>query len=149
MIAAYAPATVSNVACGFDVLGFALDEPGDVVMAEPSSAPGVSITEITGDDGRLSREPGRNTAGAAVLALLEHLQTRSGVTLTLRKGLPLESGIGSSGASAVAAVVAVNEMLGRPVGWERLLTCAMAGEEAGCGASHPDNVAPALLGGFV
>ena len=64
MIAAYAPATVSNVACGFDVLGFALDEPGDVVMSEPADAPGVTIKAIEGDDGRLPTDRMRNTAGA-------------------------------------------------------------------------------------
>ncbi len=148
-VAAYAPATVSNVACGFDVLGFALDEPGDVVFAAPSDTPGVTITDIVGDGGRLSREVSRNTAGAAVQALVDYLQTTRGVALTIHKGLPLESGIGSSGASAVAAVVAANELLGRPVGSDVLLACAMAGEQAGCGAPHPDNVAPALLGGFV
>jgi homoserine kinase len=149
MIGAFAPATVSNVACGFDVLGFALDEPGDLVIAGPSDAPGVTIVDIVGDRGRLPRDARRNTAGAAVSALLSHLQTTRGVALTVHKGIPLESGIGSSGASAVAAVVAVNELLGRPVGTDVLLACAMAGEQAGCGAAHPDNVAPALLGGFV
>jgi homoserine kinase len=149
MIAAYAPATVSNVACGFDVLGFALDDPGDIVMAAPSDTPGVTILDVVGDGGRLTRDPRKNTAGAAVAALLDHLQTTRGVALTIHKGLPLESGIGSSGASAVAAVVAANELLGRPVGSEVLLACAMAGELAGCGAAHPDNVAPSLLGGFV
>lgn len=148
-IAAFAPATVSNVACGFDVLGFALDEPGDIVIAAPGDAPGVTIVDIAGDDGRLTRDVARNTASAAAAALLAHLETTRGVALTIHKGLPLESGIGSSGASAVAAVVAVNELLGRPVGSDVLLACAMAGERAGCGAAHPDNVAPALLGGFV
>jgi homoserine kinase len=149
VIAVFAPATVSNVACGFDVLGFALDEPGDVVMAEPANAPGVIIRAIEGDEGRLTMEPERNTAGAAALALLDRLQTRRGVALTIHKGIPLESGIGSSGASAVAAVVAVNELLGRPASTDVLVACAMAGERVGCGAQHPDNVAPALLGGFV
>jgi homoserine kinase len=149
MIAAYAPATVSNVACGFDVLGFALDEPGDIVMAAPSDTPGVTIADVVGDGGRLTRDPRKNTAGAAVAALLAHLATTRGVALTIHKGLPLESGIGSSGASAVAAVVAANELLGRPVTADVLLACAMAGEQAGCGAAHPDNVAPSLLGGFV
>jgi homoserine kinase len=149
MIAAFAPATVSNVSCGFDVLGFALDAPGDIVIAAPSPEPGVVIQAIEGDGGRLSRHVSRNTAGAAVEALLQHLQTPRGVALRIHKGLPLESGIGSSGASAVAAVVAVNELLGRPASTEALLTCAMQGEVAGCGAAHPDNVAPALLGGFV
>ncbi len=149
MIAAYAPATVSNVACGFDVLGFALDQPGDVVMAEPAEGPGVTIKAIHGDAGRLPTDPSRNTAGAAVAALLDHLQTTRGVALTIHKGLPLESGIGSSGASAVAAVVAASELLERPVATSVLLACAIAGERVGCGTAHPDNVAPALFGGFV
>jgi homoserine kinase len=84
-----------------------------------------------------------------VQALLSRLETTRGVSLTIQKGLPLASGIGSSGASAVAAVVAVNELLGRPASMELLLACAMAGEQAGCGAMHPDNVAPSLYGGFI
>jgi len=149
MIAAYAPGSVSNVACGFDVLGFALDEPGDIVVAAPQDGPGVTIAAIDGDAGRLPLDPARNTAGAAVMALLRRLETTRGVTLTIHKGLPLASGIGSSGASAVAAVVATNELLGRPASLDVLLACAMAGEQAGCGAMHPDNVAPSLYGGFV
>ena len=93
--------------------------------------------------------PRRNTASAAANALLAALGTRQGVSLVVHKGLPLASGVGSSGASAVAAVVAVNELLGRPAGLDLLLRCAMAGEQVGCGAMHPDNVAPALYGGFV
>lgn len=149
MIAVYAPGSVSNVACGFDVLGFALDEPGDIVVAAPMDASGVSIAAIHGDGGRLSTDLRKNTASAAVLALLQRLQTTRGVSLTIHKGLPLSSGIGSSGASAVAAVVAANELLGRPAPMEMLLECAMAGEQAGCGAIHPDNVSPSLFGGFV
>lgn len=149
MIAAFAPATVSNVACGFDVLGFALDTPGDVVIAEASTDPGVEIAEVEGDGGRLSREPERNTAGAAALALLRRLGAARGIRLRVHKGVPLASGVGSSGASAVAAVVAVNELLGRPAPVGVLLECAMHGEIAGCGAAHPDNVAPSLYGGFV
>lgn len=150
MIAAFAPATVSNVACGFDVLGFALETPGDVVAAEASAGePGVEIVAIEGDGGRLSRDPSRNTAGAAVEALLAALGAARAVRLTIHKGIPLASGVGSSGASAVAAVVAVNELLGRPAPLDVLIECAMRGEVAGCGAAHPDNVAPALYGGFV
>jgi homoserine kinase len=149
MIAVFAPGSVSNVACGFDVLGFALDEPGDVVSAAVQSESGVSIAAIHGDGGRLSLDPRRNTASAAVIALLQRLETTRGISLTLHKGVPLASGIGSSGASAVAAVVAANEVLGRPAPLQMLLECAMAGEAAGCGASHPDNVSPSLFGGFV
>ncbi len=149
MIAVYAPASVSNVACGFDVLGFALDEPGDVVIAAPQDESGVSITAIEGDEGRLPREVRKNTASAAVLALLQRLETTRGIALTIHKGIPLTSGIGSSGASAVAAVVAANELLGRPASMPLLLECAMAGEQAGCGSIHPDNVTPSLYGGFI
>lgn len=149
MITVFAPGSVSNVACGFDVLGFALDEPGDLVTAAPRAEMGVTIAAIHGDGGRLPLEPRRNTASAAVIALLQRLETTRGVTLTIHKGLPLASGVGSSGASAVAAVVAANELLGRPAPMEMLLECAMAGELAGCGAIHPDNVSPSLFGGFV
>jgi homoserine kinase len=149
MIAVFAPGSVSNVGCGFDVLGFALDEPGDVVIAAPQDSSGVSIAAIHGDDGRLSLDPRKNTASAAVLELLRRLETLRGISLTIHKGLPLASGIGSSGASAVAAVVAANEVLGRPAPMEILLECAMAGEQAGCGSIHPDNVTPSLYGGFI
>jgi homoserine kinase len=149
MIAAFAPATVSNVAAGFDVLGFALDEPGDVVIARLADAPGVRIARVDGDGGRLSADVDRNTAGAAARALLAALGTSQGVELEVLKGLPLASGVGSSGASAVAAAVAVNELLGRPASLLQVCQAAMEGERAGCGAVHPDNVAPALYGGFV
>lgn len=149
MIAVYAPGSVSNVACGFDCMGFALDEPGDVVIAAPQDEKGVTVAAIHGDGGRLTTDPKKNTASAAVLALLRRLETTRGIALTIHKGLPLASGIGSSGASAVAAVVAANELLGRPAPIEMLLECAMAGEQAGCGSMHPDNVTPSLYGGFI
>lgn len=126
-----------------------MDEPGDIVSAGQKEDPGVRIDAIHGDGGRLPFDVTKNTAGAAALALLQRLETTRGVTLTIHKGLPLASGVGSSGASAVAAVVAVNELLGRPASMDMLLACAMSGEQAGCGASHPDNVAPSLYGGFV
>ena len=149
MIAAFAPATVSNVACGFDVLGFALDTPGDVVVAEAATGSGVDIIAIEGDHGRLSRDSSRNTAAAGVDALLTRLGAHRAIHLTIHKGIPLASGVGSSGASAVAAVVAANELLGRPASLDVLFECAMQAEMVGCGAAHPDNVAPALYGGFV
>ena len=108
-VTAFAPATVSNVACGFDVLGFALEEPGDEVTAHLIEG-GVRIDDITGDRGRLPREAARNTAGVAAQALLTRLGERRGVALTIRKGLPLSSGLGGSAASAVAAVVAVDAL---------------------------------------
>jgi len=146
---AFAPATVSNVACGFDVLGFALEEPGDAVTARFSGDPSVRIDDIAGDNGRLPRDASRNTAGIAARALLDALGERRGVALTIRKGLPLSSGLGGSAASAVAAVVAVDALLGAKSPIDRLLACAFEGERAGAGSAHADNIAPALHGGFV
>jgi homoserine kinase len=145
---AFAPATVSNVACGFDVLGFALHEPGDEVSARWIDA-GVRIDEIVGDHGRLPRDGHRNTAGIAAAAVLRHLGERRGVALTIRKGLPLSSGLGGSGASAVAAVVAVDALAGANLPSDALLSCAFQAERDGAGAAHGDNIAPALMGGFV
>ena len=145
---AFAPATVSNVACGFDVLGFALEAPGDEVTATLAPS-GVRIDEITGDNGRLPREAARNTAGVAVLALLTQLGERRGVVLTIRKGLPLSSGLGGSAASAVAAVVAADALLDARASIETLMACAFEGERLGAGTAHADNLAPCLCGGFV
>lgn len=147
-VTAFAPATVSNVACGFDVLGFALEAPGDVVTAR-SADMGVVITGIEGDDGRLSRDASRNTAGVAASALLSALGERRGVALTIKKGLPLSSGLGGSAASAAAAVVAVNALLGEVASTDLLLDCALEGERLGAGSAHADNVAPAIYGGLV
>ena len=127
-VTAFAPATVSNVACGFDVLGFALEAPGDEVTARwrESSAAEVTIDDIVGDEGRLPRAAERNTAGVAARALLTRLGERRGVALTIRKGLPLASGLGGSAASAVAAVVAVNALAGASTPLEALKASASA-----------------------
>lgn len=148
VVTAFAPATVSNVACGFDVLGFPLEAPGDHVEAR-ITASGVTIDDITGDEGRLPREAAKNTASVAAAALIEALGERRGVALTIRKGLPLASGLGGSAASAVAAVVAVNALFDGKASIETLLACALAGEGLGKSGAHPDNVAPCLYGGFI
>ena len=148
---AFAPATVANVICGFDIFGLAVEAPGDEVVAHYHEAPGVSITRITGDGGKLPRVSGANTASAAAHALLASLGVRHGVALEIHKRMPLGSGLGSSAASAVASVVAVNALLGEPLSRRALLPFALAGERVSCGgeSAHADNVAPALLGGFV
>lgn len=149
-VSIFAPATVANVACGFDSLGFALNEPGDVVEAVLSATPGVRVVEITGDGGKLPLSAEKNTASVAVLELLRSLgDTTSGIELHVHKHMPLGSGLGSSAASAVAAVVAANELLGAPLSRLELLPFVMQAEKIACGAAHADNVAPALLGGFV
>lgn len=146
---AFAPATVSNVGCGFDVLGFALDGPGDEVTARLHAAGTIVIEDIVGDDGRLPRNAARNTAGVAARALIAALGDSRGVALTIRKGLPLASGLGGSAASAAAAVVAVDALLDARTPRNTLIACALEGERVGAGSAHPDNVAPAICGGFV
>ncbi|MEK7508304.1 MAG: homoserine kinase [Patescibacteria group bacterium] len=145
----FAPATVANVACGFDVLGFAVNEPGDEMILTLKTEPGVIITKITGDNGRLPLDPKKNTAGVAVLAYLKHIRSDQGVEIEIHKKMPLGSGLGSSAASAVGGVFGINELLDRPLKKEELLPFAMEGERAACGFAHADNVAPSLLGGMI
>lgn len=149
-IKAFAPATVANVACGFDIFGFAVDDPGDIVEIKRVDTPGIVITEITGDEGRLPRDPNKNTVTAVMYHLLAKLGIQDfGAEVKLHKHLPLGSGMGSSAASSVAGVFALNKMLGEPLKKEELLPFAMQGELVACGAAHADNVGPALLGGFL
>ncbi len=146
----FAPATVANVACGFDVLGFALHEPGDEVILRKNGSGKVTISEITGDDGKLPRNPLKNTAGVVIVDFLKHIgKETQGIDMVLHKKMPLGSGLGSSAASAAAALVAINELMDKPLSRLELLPFAMEGERLACGAAHADNVAPALMGGFV
>ena len=147
-ISVYAPATVANLGVGFDILGLALDAPGDRVTVECADSPGVELVAITGDGGKLTCEPARNTACVAARETLQAIRPGAGIRLWLHKGLPLASGLGSSAASAVAAAVAVNELFGGPLTpFEVLRACVEA--EAAVSGRHADNVAPALLGGIV
>lgn len=145
----FAPASVANVSCGFDVMGFALEVPGDEIVARRSAAPGVQVAKVTGDNGVLPVSARKNTAGVAALALLKELNYSGGVELEVHKDMPLGSGLGSSAASSVGAVVAVNHLLGGPLKKKELLPFAAEGERIACGTAHLDNVAPSLLGGFV
>lgn len=146
----FAPATVANLAAGYDVLGLAIGEPGDEVLVRHSSKPGLRITKITGDNGKLPTDPETNTAGVAALDLLRHLgMSDRGIEMEIHKKMPFGSGLGSSAASAVAGAYAVNKLIGEPLTKEQLLPFAMAGEAAADGAYHADNVGPCLLGGIV
>jgi homoserine kinase len=148
-IRVFAPATVANVVCGFDILGFAVNEPGDELLMELSERPGVTIESITGDEGKLSKDPLKNTVSASVISFLKHLgRENTGVKINLKKKMPLGSGLGSSAASSVAGLFAINELLGNPLSKMELLPFAMQSEALACGHGHADNVAPALFGGF-
>ncbi len=149
-IKVFAPASVANVAVGFDILGFALDKPGDEIIARFSDTPGLRITKITGAKGKLPYELEKNTAGFAAMKLLEHLEeTGRGIELEIHKKMPFGSGLGSSAASAVAGVMAINELFKRPLTKRELLPFAVLGEQVADGAYHADNVAPSLIGGML
>ena len=146
---AFAPASVGNAGVGFDLLGFAIKGAGDTVTARRTDAPGVLIEAITGTVTNLPRDPAKNTAGQAVLALLEARAADFGVSLRIHKGIPLGSGLGGSAASATAALVAVNALLEQPLDRAGLYPFALAGEAVASGSVHGDNVGPQLLGGLV
>jgi homoserine kinase len=147
-ISAYAPASVSNVACGFDIMGFAIDQPGDIVTVRLTANPGVHIRSISGISCSLPTDVTRNTAAAPVIALLKHSKTCMGAEIDIHKGIPVSGGIGSSAASAVAAAMACNTLLDLGMSKQELLPFAIEGERIASGAVHVDNLAPSLLGGF-
>ena len=146
---AFAPASVGNVAIGFDILGFSVGAIGDRATVRRTDQPGVRIAAIRGVVADLPLEAAKNTAGRALEALREALALPYGLELELDKGIPLSSGLGGSAASAVAAVVAANALLPEPCSQLQLLKFAMQGEKVASGALHVDNIAPSLFGGLV
>lgn len=152
-VIAFAPASIGNVAVGFDMLGLALTDVGDRVVARRTGEDNITIREVRGLDGEihpyLSTDPTQNTASIAAQAFWDVHGDAGGVQLDVHKGVPLQSGMGSSAASAVAAVVAVNALLDSPLEPEMLLPYALEGEKFASGGLHADNVAPSLLGGLV
>ena len=147
--AAFAPASVGNVGVGFDILGHTIAGPGDRVIVTRSDAPGVRIAAVRGCETALPTEAGRNTAGAALLALCNALGLDSGFEIEIEKGIPYGSGMGGSAASAVAALVAANTLLDVPLSREELYPFALDGEAVASGSHHGDNVGAMLLGGLV
>jgi homoserine kinase len=149
-IKVFAPASVANVAVGFDVLGFALEKPGDEIIIKEGSQSGLRITEIQGAGGRLPYDIMKNTAGFAAYKLLEYLgETQRPLEMEIHKKMPFGSGLGSSAASAAAGVFAVNEYLKTGLSKYDILRFAVEGEQIADGAFHADNVAPSLLGGMI
>lgn len=141
----YAPATIANVGVGFDVLGIALEQPGDIVIAQRIPEPGLKFRL----DAPMTPVPGDNTNVAAHVAalMLSELNVPYGVAMTLQKSMPIGSGLGSSGASCAAAVMAINELLDNPLDRKDLIRFAVEGERLASGFPHADNVAPSILGG--
>ena len=145
---AFAPASVGNVAVGFDILGFAVNALGDLVTVSVTRTPGVTMRAARGVAGDLPMDAASNTAGRALQAMLERASPGFGFEVEIDKGIPLGSGLGGSAASAVGAVVAANALLPEPYCKQDLLKFAMQGEAVASGALHVDNVSPSLFGGL-
>lgn len=140
-----APATVANMVCGFDVLGFAVNEPYDQMQIRFKETPGIKI--INDDEYDLPTDPEKNVAGAALLAMMEELPNHIGFELTIKKQIKPGSGVGSSAASSAGAVAAANRLLGNCFRKEDLVRFAMNGEKLASGVKHADNIAPCIYGG--
>jgi len=142
----FSPATVANVSCGFDVLGFCLDSIGDEMVIRKVDKKGIYITKIDGYD--LPIEATKNVAGVSALALIEEAKPDCGFEIEIFKHIKPGSGIGSSSASASGSVFAINELLGKPFNKTQLTYFAMQGEKLASQSEHADNVAPGIFGGF-
>ena len=142
----FSPASVANVSCGFDVLGFCLDKIGDEMQVKMTDKPGIEIGEIKGQ--KLPKDPLKNVASIAVQSMLDDYPFKNGFKIDIDKKIKPGSGIGSSAASAAGAVFAVNELLGKPFSKKELIKYANASEAFASGVPHADNLAPVLLGGF-
>ncbi|MBR2649404.1 MAG: homoserine kinase [Sediminibacterium sp.] len=144
-ITVHAPATVANMVCGFDVLGFAVNEPYDIMQLTLVNEPGITIHN--NDNYNLPTDPDKNVAGAALQALMEELTIPVGFDLTITKQIKPGSGVGSSAASSAGAVAAANYLLGNIFSQEDLVRFAMNGEKLASGVKHADNIAPCIFGG--
>jgi homoserine kinase len=142
----FSPATVANVACGYDVLGFCLDAVGDEMLIRKVDKKGIRITKIEGFELPFKTE--LNVAGVSALAMYETLQPDCGFEIEIYKNIKPGSGIGSSAASAVGSVFGMNALLGSPYNKTELTQFAMKGEALASKCEHADNLAPALFGGF-
>ena len=146
---AFSPASVGNVAVGFDILGHAIAGVGDTVTVRRTGSPGVRIVAIRGTTVDLPLEAADNTAGAALLAMCDALGLSFGFEVEIDKGIALGSGMGGSAASCVAALVAANALLDQPLPRDALYPFALSGEAVASGGRHGDNLGPMLLGGLV
>ena len=146
-ITVFCPGSVANVSCGFDVLGIALDEPGDEMTVKIIDEPIVKITHL--DNYNLPTEPEKNVAGKAALQIIEDFDLQFGFEIIVNKGIHPGSGIGSSSASASGVVFAINQLLDNQLTEDQMLHYGMIGEYVASGSYHADNVAPALLGGII
>ena len=140
------PATVANVVCGFDCLGFALHEPNDEMTVRIIDEKIFRV--VHHDNFNLPTEVKNNVAGKSLLAMLEEIEENIGFEVEITKNIKPGSGIGSSSASAVGAAAAANKLLGDRFSRLEVAEFALAGEQLASEDRHADNIAPCLFGGF-
>lgn len=147
-VSVFAPATVANVAVGFDILGFPFDAVGDIITVTKTESSEVTISSITGTKEILPLDASKNVSGVVLIELIKQLNLSHGFEIAIQKGIPLGSGMGGSAASSVGALVAANELLRNPLDKNQLLKLSLLGEKTASGAAHGDNVTPCLFGGL-
>jgi homoserine kinase len=142
------PASIANFGPGFDIFALALERPFDVLNIRLNDKRSIGIS-ITGRGDSLPTAAEKNTAGLAALRFFERLGQPPGADIEIVKSMPVGSGLGSSAASAAAAVYGLNRLLGAGLSEIEMIELASEGEAASGGTPHADNVAGCLLGGFV
>jgi homoserine kinase len=145
-ITVHSPATVANIVCGFDILGMALANPYDKLEMRMTDEPGIRI--VNKDAYNLPVEPEKNVFGGALMAMLKEIDEPVGFEIESTKLIMPGSGIGSSAASAAAAVVGANHLLNNRFSKTDLVRFATYGEQVASGARHADNIAPCIYGGI-
>ena len=145
-IKVFAPASIANLSCGYDILGVCLDNIGDEITVRKTKKKGITIKKVSGQ--KLSTDISVNVAGVSATALLNESKVDCGFEIEIHKGIMPGSGIGSSAASSAGSVFAINKLIGEPYSNKELIKFAMQGEMAASGSKHADNVAAVLLGGF-
>lgn len=146
-ITIFSPATIANVGPGFDIMGFAINQPGDIISLEVIKERSHQIVNKTSFD--LPLDPDKNASSVSLSAFLNHIGSKEKFLITFLEKIQPGSGIGSSAASSAGSVFAANLLLNEPLSRKELVRFAMLGEQAASGSAHADNVAPALMGGFV
>lgn len=147
-IRVYAPATVANVSVGFDVMGFSIGEPGDEMEVKMTNSTEIKVFNHSPYNS-IPEEANQNVSAISLKAMLSKLGSKQGFELHIMKKIMPGGGLGSSAAASVSSIFGANELLGRPFTNKDLIPFAMEGEKYASGSAHADNVAPALLGGFV
>ena len=140
-----APASSANMGAGFDVFALALSRPTDRLTLEKRD----QTISLSVKGGRAPDLVEDNVASAVTRAIIKGEGLRSGVHLTLGKGVPVGAGLGSSAASSAAAAVGMNSLFNLRLSPRRLVQYAGVGEKLASGTAHYDNVTAAIAGGFV